>query len=229
MPFVLFKNIITINQKNMNNQQFQPNQKPNQTIWIIAVVIVLAVAAYGIWTAMSGSNANNNTNTNIAVNQNANLNTNTNSAANTNTSTNENANDNTNSSVIDTSEWKTYTNEGYEYSVKYPREWAVSSEVEGTFTYIKPSPSSECFLKIHNPSFLGRGMESFVPGQDETVTVLGKEFIRKNWLNNKGDLVQFGFEIQKDEFLLGIEGFVDKSFNECENILESIYESLELI
>jgi len=132
VPFVLFKNIITINQKNMNNQQFQPNQKPNQTIWIIAVVIVLAVAAYGIWTAMSGSNANNNTNTNIAVNQNANLNTNTNSAANTNTSTNENDNINTNSSVIDTSDWKTYTNTKYNFSIKYPNSWGKISEMDGS-------------------------------------------------------------------------------------------------
>ena len=75
-----------------------------------------------------------NTNTNVVSNTNATVNTNT-SNDNTNAVVTESI-ENTNAdqgSEVDTSDWLTYTNDEYGFSLKYPRDW-VLEENENTAT-----------------------------------------------------------------------------------------------
>jgi len=109
----------------MPNQPPQnPNQmsKPTALIVIIVIIIILGIGGYFLFTQEQGTNTNNTnittTNTNQAVNTNTTSNTNLVTNANTNTVTNTTANTN-----IDTSGWKTYENEEYGYTLKYPTNW----------------------------------------------------------------------------------------------------------
>lgn len=69
---------------------------------------------------------NENTNPTIqnsnAVKSNSNVSTNTNSVSNTNSEVN------TNISSVDTSDWLTYTNQEYGFSLRYPGDWVVNIE-----------------------------------------------------------------------------------------------------
>lgn len=113
----------------MENQPNQPQKGGNKALWIVLVIVILAVAGYGIY-ALISSNANNTNNANTTNNANQAVNTNnavnTNSAANTNGNVNSATNANTNSATntnVDTSGWKTYTNSEYGYTMKYPSDW----------------------------------------------------------------------------------------------------------
>lgn len=123
----------------MDNQPNQPQStKPsNKTLWAVLIIVILAVAGYGIYAYVSG-NTNNNQNTNLVANTNATTNVNTISNTNTvtNTATNLNANTTTNTN-IDTSEWKTYENNTYDYSIKYPNNWRVAEDYMKAFAEIR--------------------------------------------------------------------------------------------
>lgn len=86
------------------------------SVLIIAIVAIILVAGYFLFVQGNEGNTNN---ANTAV---ANQNVNT---ANTNTSSDGNANTNTIISDIDTSDWVTYTNEEYGYSIRIPSDWTV--------------------------------------------------------------------------------------------------------
>ncbi|MFA5135398.1 MAG: hypothetical protein WC505_06470 [Patescibacteria group bacterium] len=87
--------------------------KPTILVSILIAAIILAGGYFLFFQDNEGDNTNN-ANT-VAANQNMN-------ATNVNTATNDNENTNVNAltSDIDTSDWLTYENEEYGYSVKYP-------------------------------------------------------------------------------------------------------------
>jgi hypothetical protein len=117
----------------MENQQPQPSKPTNKALWIVLVIVILAIVGYGIYTYVSGrgnENTNNvnttiNQNTNVTANSNTGLSTNTavntNTVANTNTAVNTNTSTNTN--TVDTTGWKTYKDQEYNYTLEYPKEW----------------------------------------------------------------------------------------------------------
>lgn len=125
-------------------QSAQPAAKrPNSPIpWaVLAIVLLVAigVAIYAYWNNNQDGNANSNAiaalnsngNTNAVLNENGNMNgtVNANAAGNQNANSgaiNANRANNSNTSV-DTSSWKTYTNDQYAFSIKYP-EICTSSE-----------------------------------------------------------------------------------------------------
>lgn len=78
----------------------------------------------------------NNANTVVTTNQNVNT-------ANTNTTANENTNVNAITSDVDTSDWLTYTNEKYGYSVKYPNSWRLAQEYMEAMTSIQTPNKDE--------------------------------------------------------------------------------------
>lgn len=91
--------------ENNQNQQ-QPIKPNNPTPWIIIIIlIILGIGAYFLFFQEKGINTNN-----------ANATTNTNTVVNLNTNTNTNTN-------IDTSDWKTYTNTQYNFSIQYPNDF----------------------------------------------------------------------------------------------------------
>jgi hypothetical protein len=73
--------------------------KTGVTLSILAVIVIIAGA---LWYSFSGTNDNTNTT----------VNSNTNSTTNTN-------------STVDTSDWETYTNEGLNFSIKYPKDYRI--------------------------------------------------------------------------------------------------------
>jgi len=88
-------------------------KKGNPALWIILIVVVL-IAVAAILYFGDFFNANSNTNT----------------VANTNTETNtivkENVDLTLNTEIIlDTTDWKTYNNSNFKYSIKYPSNWIV--------------------------------------------------------------------------------------------------------
>jgi hypothetical protein len=118
-----------------NMPQNTPKQG-NQTavLWIIlaaVIIIILGGLYYYMQKTEPSTNSNVVVNTNRATNTAANTNTanNTNSA-NTNIVANTNTSVNTNSATIDTSDWKTYTNQTYKFSFKYPPDWKVTKTDE---------------------------------------------------------------------------------------------------
>jgi hypothetical protein len=135
----------------------QPNQSPkpvNKSVWIVLVIVILVIAGYGIYALIvkdtdNTNNTNIPSNTNHAANTNASVNTNsstnTNSAANSNATTNAVANSNTNSATntnIDTSGWKTYEDEKFGFTFKYPDGWKLSEYENGTIS-VAPGISQE--------------------------------------------------------------------------------------
>lgn len=123
----------------MENQQPQPTKSTNPVIWIILILVILVIAGYGIYVYFLG-NTNKNTNTvsnvNVSTNENVNKVSNTNTVVNANTPANTNTTTNTNTNV-DTSGWKTYENDTYGYSVKYPREWRIAEDYMEAFAEIR--------------------------------------------------------------------------------------------
>ena len=108
----------------MDNQQ-KPTKKSSYTTWVIIIVVIiiaLGVGSYFLFFQEEGTNTNN---ANTAVNTNTTTNTNAVSNANTTTNTNTVANTNT---EIDTSDWLTYTNSEYGYTMKYPSDWTVEEK-----------------------------------------------------------------------------------------------------
>ena len=113
----------------MDNQP-QPTKPTNKALWIVLIIVVLAIAGYGIYTLISNKDNENTNNTNSTVNQNTNVVANANTVLNTNTAVNLNTN-------IDTSGWKNFSNNKYGFSVKMPQSWQVtqSSVNRDTFNY----------------------------------------------------------------------------------------------
>lgn len=90
-------------------------------VMAFALVAFLFVLDYSInpsgkwpWSVHTAKNTNAVVSTNTSVNTNLDLNANT--VSNTNTSTNTN--------TVSTADWKTYTNETYKYSMKYPKTYS---------------------------------------------------------------------------------------------------------
>jgi len=98
------------------------------TAWIIlgAIVVVLAAGGYYFLAQENGNTNSSNavTVTNTMANENVNGSMNANTELNTNTTSNTNEVTNTNTEV-DTSDWLTYTNSEYGYTMQYPSDWTV--------------------------------------------------------------------------------------------------------
>ncbi len=110
-------------------------------MWIIILVVVLIVAggAYYFLSQDEGTNTNNTNNANAVVNSvsNANVssatNENVNAATNGNTNTETNTNEDTNTNTtVDTSDWKTYEDDEFGFTFKYPDGWKLSHFDNGT-------------------------------------------------------------------------------------------------
>jgi hypothetical protein len=101
------------------------NQKGANPVIILSITAVLVVlGVVGIYFFVNPEkNENKNTNVvvtdkNININQNKNLNTNQ----------NINKSINTNSSLDETADWKTYTNDVWGFSFKYPKDWVIGCD-----------------------------------------------------------------------------------------------------
>ena len=98
-----------------------PNQIPkpaNKTLWTALAIVILIVAGYGVYAyTVRKDNDNTNNSRNTTANANLNINAITNQTINTNTATN---------TTIDTSDWKTYTNSEFGFTVKTPESWNVT-------------------------------------------------------------------------------------------------------
>jgi hypothetical protein len=110
----------------MENQPNQPkpsNQMSKSAAWIVLIVIILGLAIGGYFLLKNSNSVTNNINTAANTNQ-AN---NTNTTANINSNSASNANSN-----VDTSNWKTYTNTKYGYTIKVPQSWGRIGESDGS-------------------------------------------------------------------------------------------------
>ena len=149
---------------------------------IVVLIAVAAILYFGDFfntntnsNTNTVTNTNTETNTNVAVNTNTTTNQNTNTTSNTNSETNTNSGTNTNSSPnannadntngstntnsvnntnapIDTSDWKTYTNVQYGYSIRYPE----------SCTYTESTNSGGLLLT----NWSGCGMDVFIDSLD---------------------------------------------------------------
>jgi len=118
----------------MNQQQSQqPTKMSSITAWIILIVIIiiLGVGAY----FFLNQEEETNTNINITKNTNSVVNRNVNSVANINTAVNTNTVSNTNT-IADTTNWQTYENEEWGFSIKHPFDWTDS--IYGQMINISP-------------------------------------------------------------------------------------------
>jgi len=97
------------------------------TAWIVLIIIVLILLIGGYFLFFQEEE----TNTNIATNENVNAISNTNTTSNTNSTTNTDTVVNMNTE-IDTSDWLTYENEEYEFSIIFPNNWIALSEIDGS-------------------------------------------------------------------------------------------------
>lgn len=107
---------------------------------------------------------------------------------NTNSAVNTNVNTNTSSFIIDTSDWKTYNNTKYTYSIKYPKDFRIE---EG-----------DIYINIYSyPEVNAINLGSDVPQNEIKVVVsvyTGLNQTLDNWIES------FGFQIEKEEsFLIG--------------------------
>lgn len=129
----LSTHLLITSKKSMDNVQQQPQKSPNSAITWVILVVILIIAAVGIYLWWQNGETNTNTNTvvnttNSTMNENVNGETNTNSAANGNTNTisnASNANSSANTNSVDISDWRTYTDPDSSLSVKYPSDWIV--------------------------------------------------------------------------------------------------------
>jgi hypothetical protein len=69
----------------MENQPNQPSKPANKSLWIVLVIVILALAGYGIYAYVSGNTNNANTTSNINSTINTNVAENSNSVGNINT------------------------------------------------------------------------------------------------------------------------------------------------
>ncbi len=99
-----------------------PTNKLTQTL--LAAIIVLVIALLGVGgyfffaTGQEGEDTNATAVINTAVNENVNQMVNTNTVSNANEAENVNF-------EVDTSNWLTYTNTEYSYTMQYPSDWTV--------------------------------------------------------------------------------------------------------
>ncbi|MDD5039970.1 MAG: hypothetical protein PHY34_02360 [Patescibacteria group bacterium] len=132
----------------------QPTKPASKALWVVLLILVLAAAGYGVYAYLAdqdnentNQNANTSANTNSSVNASTNTSANTNAAVNTNSTANVNANTNTSTNTnIDTSGWKTYENDTYNYSVQYPTDW--SAETVGTELVMDHVDGDAIFSKL---------------------------------------------------------------------------------
>jgi len=101
---------------------------------IVATVVVAGIAGYFLFKA---GNTKETENQNVAVvnlaNNNTTANLNTPTATNTNQVANNNASVNTNTAADPTAGWKTYTNEAFHYTVKYPTDYQPGGTVDSYY------------------------------------------------------------------------------------------------
>ena len=119
----------------MNNEPQTPSKSSNSTMMWVVLIVILTIAAVGIYLWWQNSQ----TNTNTAGNENVNKILNVNSGVNANTNTAGNTNLPTNTNTVDTSGWETYANSEFLFSIQYPSEFTrwetkLSSEVAGQRT-----------------------------------------------------------------------------------------------
>lgn len=111
-------------------------------VLVVTIVIAIALVAVAWWYKTEREKTNTNT-----------VQTNTNTVTNkaTNTGTNANANINTNTVADEMADWKTYTNEAYSFSFKYPTDWKLEEPsqaemVNGVVVSLR-SPATEELLQ----------------------------------------------------------------------------------
>jgi hypothetical protein len=128
----------------MDNPTNQPPKTTSRvTMWIVLIVVVIALGIGAYFLLNRGGTNTNNANTaisNATTNKNVNSTGSTNSVANSNTNTATNAN-------IDTSGWKTYTNQTYNYSFKYPANSNINEE-QNQITVYDANRTDEIVLVI---------------------------------------------------------------------------------
>lgn len=89
------------------------NNKGISTLAIVLIVIIILLAGGVVWWGVNrNTNSNSNQNINNSVNGNANTNT-------------TNQNTNVNISIDPVTGWNIYTNDKYDYRLKFPKEWQL--------------------------------------------------------------------------------------------------------
>lgn len=144
----------------MNDQAQTPQNASKTGMWV-GILVVIAIIVAGAWyflgqeddtntnnantTVNSVANANSSTDTVASENVNGVVNTNEMMIENTNEATNTNTSSNTNAGV-DTSDWDTYSNADYGYTLHYPQDWIHS------FVYEDGDPNAPYEEPLHYSS-----------------------------------------------------------------------------
>jgi len=101
------------------------DQKGTNLVIVLSITAVLVVLGVVIIYFFVNPEKNENKNMNIAV---ADKNINVNQNKNLNTNQNINKNINANSSLDETADWQTYTNDVWGFSFKYPKDWVIGCD-----------------------------------------------------------------------------------------------------
>lgn len=168
---------------------------------------------------------------------------------NQNTETNnQNNSNNSSSNDMDTSSWKTYTNEEYGFSVKYPEGWTLNNKTEElqktnndtlSYTILDPKFNNLNDARISIETKKSYGLEQDIDREFTDVVINKKQDININEINSKiitGDAIDYETNELISHFItvlvpnnnqVIIFNYI-KSINDEENLqkeFESIYHS----
>lgn len=131
----------------------------NKGFIALVIVILISVMAVGLVGAAWYYEANKNDTviekTNTVSPVNTNISTNTNTITNTLTNTTTNTVVNTNTAGVDTSDWQTYENEEYGYSIQFPSDWYTSTQPAPSFP--TDGVTEQIYITNYNPNDEGGG------------------------------------------------------------------------
>ncbi|MDP2812356.1 MAG: hypothetical protein Q8O32_01560 [bacterium] len=146
----------------------------NTTISLIVVIlIVLGGLAYWQYNQKPVVNTNRNSNEPSVVNIDQNMNID---------------NINTNDNAIDTSDWLIYTNDKYEFSFEYPKDWTIYNQSDKyvSFNYSQTYLSTEFTLFVfQNPN--KQSIYDFYNNIDENKKIKGNDSLMYNWYESSSN------------------------------------------